>query len=604
MTHHSPDATRDAEWHDELARVLSSHCFAGATRIRDMLAFLVQEAIAGRGARLKEYVIGVEVLDRGADFDPRVDTNVRTEAWRLRSRLERYYSGEGADNPLRIALPRRSFVPLLQPRTLAASVEPANAVAMNAEVVEVSDPISYRAGMPAANACICIAIERFQGAASAADAGLAGRLTGELMLELGDHPGLRIFTDHAGGNGSVASEADLLMRGEVHELNGEVRTLVQLIRGQSGMLVWSHGLHGAVGEGVGLSRRMALDIARALMTSPLARTMQFNRLVPSSGFEDGFVRRLLSSGFEGTVFDIEGARREVRRVDCWLSLHPYDQAAHRRLSMLLSLCSCVAPESSLAYAPLLRRCSRELLSQVSPSVDALVELGLAAMNDFDWYGALELLGAAVKADPDSSDARVVRGLCCLHLGDSAAAGGDLEIACHVDASSALAFATLGLSHYHRHRFAEASATARHALTLDPRCEPAAVLLADSELCGGETNEGIGLLQRVRSWSSRRPVILGRLGHTYAVTGREHLARSLLSELQHGGADGPPAHAAIADIYLGLGDPDAAFVQLGHAVRQRTLPDLLLLRSAPRYDGLRHDIRFGELIDGMALPRAA
>jgi hypothetical protein len=60
--------------------VLSSHCFAGASRISDLLSFLVSESLAGRGARLKEYVIGVEVFGSGADFDPRVDTNVRTEA--------------------------------------------------------------------------------------------------------------------------------------------------------------------------------------------------------------------------------------------------------------------------------------------------------------------------------------------------------------------------------------------------------------------------------------------------------------------------------------------------------------------------------------------
>ena len=264
---------------------------------------------------------------------------------------------------------------------------------------------------------------------------------------------------------------------------------------------------------------------------------------------------------------------------------------------------CVAPTTSHELAPLLRRCSRELLSQAAPPADALVELALAAMVDFDWYGALELLDAAVAADPACSDARVVRGLCGLYLGQAAAALADLEIACKVDPTSALAFATLGLVHYHQHRFAQAASSARHALTLDAHCEPATVLLADSELCGGETDEGIVVLQRARAWSSGRPVILGRLGHTYAVTGRKHLAQALLRELQLG-VGNPPAHAAIADIYLGLGDADAAFVQLGHAVNQRVLPDLLLLRSAPRYDGLRRDARFRALIDQMSLPAAA
>jgi Tfp pilus assembly protein PilF len=348
---------------------------------------------------------------------------------------------------------------------------------------------------------------------------------------------------------------------------------------------------------------VAQEISRALMTGPLGRHTQFNRPVATAPVQPGFVRRILSSGFESAKVDLETVRRESRRIECWLLLNPHDQAAHQRLAMLLAWCVCVAPTTSAELAPLLRRCSRELLSQAAPPADALVELALAAMVDFDWYGALELLDAAVAADPACSDARVVRGLCGLYVGQAAAALADLEIACKVDPTSALAFATLGLVHYHQHRFAQAASSARHALTLDAHCEPATVLLADSELCGGETDEGIVVLQRARAWSSGRPVILGRLGHTYAVTGRKHLAQALLRELQSG-VGNAPAHAAIADIYLGLGDADAAFVQLGHAVNQRVLPDLLLLRSAPRYDGLRRDARFRALIDQMSLPAAA
>jgi tetratricopeptide (TPR) repeat protein len=339
------------------------------------------------------------------------------------------------------------------------------------------------------------------------------------------------------------------------------------------------------------------------MTGPLARHTPFNRPVATAPVRPGFVRRILSSGFESAKVDLETVRREARRIECWLLHHPHDQAAHRRMAMLLSWCVCVAPTTSHELAPLLRRCSRELLSQPAPPADALVELGLAAMVDFDWYGALELLDAAVASDPACSDARVVRGLCGLILGQAPSALEDLEAACRVDPKSALAFATLGLVHYHQHRFAQAADCARHALALDAHCEPATVLLADSELCGGEMDQGMVVLKRACSWSGRRPVILGRLGHTYAVTGRRQLAQTLLRELE-GGLDGPPAHAAIADIYLGLGDPDAAFVQLGLAVNQRVLPDLLLLRSAPRYDGLRRDVRFRELIDQMSLPAAA
>ena len=370
MTHSPFDAALHPVWHEELRRVLSSLCFAGASRISDLLSFLVHESLAGRGTRLKEYVIGVEVFGRSADFDPRVDTNVRTEAWRLRARLERYYTGDGAGNPVQIRLPRRSFVPVLHEQV--------------ARPPTTLEPVVSDATVGTAETLV-LAIESLQGPISELGVQFGNALTSELALELGDHPGLRLFSV------SASTDATLLMRGEVRAADGQVRALVHLVQRRDGRLIWSHGCQHPATDEVDLPRRVAQEISRALMTGPLGRHTQFNRPVATAPVRPGFVRRILSSGFESAKIDLETVRREARRIECWLLLNPHDQAAHRRLAMLLSWCVCVAPAASSELAPLLRRCSRELLSQAAPPPDALVELALAAMVDFDWYGALELL---------------------------------------------------------------------------------------------------------------------------------------------------------------------------------------------------------------------
>ena len=48
----------------ELQRVLQSSAFAESGRLRKLLQFLVEETICGRGASLKEYLVGVEVFNR------------------------------------------------------------------------------------------------------------------------------------------------------------------------------------------------------------------------------------------------------------------------------------------------------------------------------------------------------------------------------------------------------------------------------------------------------------------------------------------------------------------------------------------------------------
>ena len=61
-------------------------------------------------------MIAAEVFDRGLDFDPKESTIVRTEARRLRQRLEEYYAGEGHQDPTRIELPKGAYVPVFRVR--------------------------------------------------------------------------------------------------------------------------------------------------------------------------------------------------------------------------------------------------------------------------------------------------------------------------------------------------------------------------------------------------------------------------------------------------------------------------------------------------------
>ena len=95
----------------ELELVAGSDVFAGAARQQRLLRHLVTRRLNGSLGDLKEYTQGVEVFDRGEDFDPRLDPIVRVDASRLRSRLQRYYDGAGAGDPVRIKLPRGAYVP-------------------------------------------------------------------------------------------------------------------------------------------------------------------------------------------------------------------------------------------------------------------------------------------------------------------------------------------------------------------------------------------------------------------------------------------------------------------------------------------------------------
>ena len=104
---------------DELGRMLQSKTFSRASRLRKFLEYIVQEELAGNGGQLKEYQIGVAVFERGAGFDPCIDTIVRVEAIKLRARLNAYFEDEGATEPVPISIPKGSYRPVFELRDKA-----------------------------------------------------------------------------------------------------------------------------------------------------------------------------------------------------------------------------------------------------------------------------------------------------------------------------------------------------------------------------------------------------------------------------------------------------------------------------------------------------
>lgn len=100
----------------EVERILASRGFVNAGRLSRLLRYVVDKTLAGEANQLKEYAVGVEVFDRDDKYDPRLDSIVRVEAGRLRSRLDEYYNGEGAGAPMRITLPRGGYVAQFEAR--------------------------------------------------------------------------------------------------------------------------------------------------------------------------------------------------------------------------------------------------------------------------------------------------------------------------------------------------------------------------------------------------------------------------------------------------------------------------------------------------------
>jgi hypothetical protein len=94
-----------------LDEILASVTFARSDQLRSFLKFICEQELAGKGNEINEYLIGVEVLGRPANYSPAEDATVRNRAHVLRKKMEEFYEHEGTASPIRIELHKGSYCP-------------------------------------------------------------------------------------------------------------------------------------------------------------------------------------------------------------------------------------------------------------------------------------------------------------------------------------------------------------------------------------------------------------------------------------------------------------------------------------------------------------
>lgn len=97
----------------QLDTIEHSEHFAHAPRLTALLRYLVETELSGTAASLSQQDIATDVMGRGADFDSSVDSVVRVEVGRLRSRLREYFTTVGSNADIHIELPKGRYAAVI-----------------------------------------------------------------------------------------------------------------------------------------------------------------------------------------------------------------------------------------------------------------------------------------------------------------------------------------------------------------------------------------------------------------------------------------------------------------------------------------------------------
>jgi hypothetical protein len=94
---------------DEIERLSSSEASHNSESLCKLLRYLAEQSLSNPGATIKEYQIATEVFHRSSDFDPQLDSVIRVQAGRLRTKLSAYYASAGEDDRVVVELPKGNY---------------------------------------------------------------------------------------------------------------------------------------------------------------------------------------------------------------------------------------------------------------------------------------------------------------------------------------------------------------------------------------------------------------------------------------------------------------------------------------------------------------
>jgi TolB-like protein/Tfp pilus assembly protein PilF len=618
----SPELTDEAIL-AELERILASPEFAQSDSLKSFLRYIVERTVQGQAGELKEYNVGVEVLDRGESFDPRIDTIVRVQATRLRSKLTEYYQSGGRDDPVRIELPKGSYVPAFRKKQRLGSDADrrlpsrhhallpwgVGLILAGVAVYWLSAP---KQPEPATRSVAIgsIAVLPFTDMSPQKDQeylgdGIAEELTNTLAQLQGVYVVPRTtafqFKDQPQDIQKIGQQlqVDTVLQGSVRKSGERLRVTTQLIRTRDGDHLWSQTYERQADEVFEVEQEISRSIANALRVQLLSR--------PDDSVVDKYTRdhELYELYLKGryylnrqTLPDIIQAIAFFNQV---LSRDPQYAPAYAGLAdsyAHLAAVGFVPPPEIDARA---KSAAEKVLEIDSNLVDA--QLSLAAYRilfEWDWHQGERALRRAIQLDPNSSRAHDLYGRFLAATGRLDESLTEAKRAVELDKLSLSAHEGLARALYCRRDYQAALIECQKVLEWAPDSYSTQVILGLALKQQSKFEEAVAAFRKLdRASGTETPLAASLLAHTYALSGRDEEALRYLHRLRDLSELEYVAPSYFARAYLGFGDKEAALEWLERGYQDRSVP-VAVLKIDPDLDPLRTEPRFQTLLKNVGL----
>jgi tetratricopeptide (TPR) repeat protein len=222
------------------------------------------------------------------------------------------------------------------------------------------------------------------------------------------------------------------------------------------------------------------------------------------------------------------------------------------------------------------------------------------LYDYDFVGAEREFERSIELNPRYATAHQWFGFYLALMGRCEEGLTELKRAIHLDPLSIIINATLGIVYWCARRYDQQIEQFEKTLELDPHFALAHAGLGYAYMYKSMDEPAIAELRKGVQLSQHAPIFLAWLGEAYAAGGDSDDAQKILEQLEQISKKRYVSPYHMARICAALGKKDEALRWLETGYRERAAW-MVALRIEPRFDGLRSDPRFQDLVRRMNFP---
>lgn len=392
---------------------------------------------------------------------------------------------------------------------------------------------------------------------------------------------------------------DYVLEGSLRRSGDRVRVTAQLIKMSDETHIWAQSYDGEFSKLIPLQKQVARDVARQLsMVVPELQQTDPESLIDPEAHDEYlrgrylFLQTDVDSRLRGCTHFENATKKDANYALAYVGTAWCYEA--------LNSLNVASPQESMGKAHAAIRKALELDPNLA---EAHAMLGLIYLTyDFDWAAAEKELQTAIKLNPNFADAYRYYGTYLRNMGRPNEALTYLERAKELDPASGANHVRIGWTYGFMHDWKNALPRFEAARVLDPK-SPMPVIgiwisyeqLKDYDKAAEAWADALHLMNR-----DEDAILATRIYHEqgYAAAklavGKRQVERMLKD-------DGKPSFRSfdVAALYTDMGDRDNALRWMERAYTERNR-DLYEIKVNPRFDSLRNDPRFQDLLRRMNL----